>query len=85
MIFTAIYILYMVGKVVFGPVRLPGQDDEDAHKISIKDLSAREVAVLAPIAVMCLVLGLYPKPVLQKHRADDESAGSDRRPGSAVR
>lgn len=65
MIFTAIYILYMVGKVVFGPVRLPGQDDEDAHKISIKDLSAREVAVLAPIAVMCLVLGLYPKPVLQ--------------------
>jgi len=64
MIFTAIYILYMVGKVIFGPVRLPGQDDEDAHKVSIKDLTPREIAVLTPIAVMCLVLGLYPKPML---------------------
>ncbi len=64
MIFAAIYILYMVGKVVFGPVRLPGQDDDEAHKISIRDLTPREIGVLAPIAVVCLVLGLYPKPVL---------------------
>lgn len=68
MIFGAMYILYMVGKVVWGPVKLPGNHGDDhghghgGHGIA--DLNAREIVVLLPLAVACLALGLYPKPVL---------------------
>ena len=62
MIFTAMYILYMVGKVVFGAVKLP--EAATAHG-PIRDLGTREIIVLLPIALACLGLGLYPKPVLQ--------------------
>lgn len=30
----------------------------------IKDLSGREIAILAPLVVLIIVLGFYPKPVL---------------------
>lgn len=74
MILGAIYILYMVGKVVFGPVRMPGQHDGqtavEPHTTVAKhrranDLSLREVVTLAPLAVGCLWLGLYPTPLLK--------------------
>ncbi len=58
MIFGAIYILHMVGKVVFGEPKTP------AGHGPVRDLGAREVAVLTPLAIACLVLGIYPKPVL---------------------
>ena len=77
MILGAIYILYMVGKVVFGPVRLITDDDPlvggghgdgaGHHRRShaVTDLNAREVATLIPLAVACLVLGVYPAPMLE--------------------
>jgi NADH-quinone oxidoreductase subunit M len=63
MVVAAMYLLYMVGKVVFGPLREP--DNHHAHEVLPTDLNAREIAVLAPIAVMCIVLGVYPTPVLR--------------------
>jgi NADH-quinone oxidoreductase subunit M len=60
LILGAIYILYMVGKVCLGPVKEP-----DAYAGKIQDLNGIEIASLAPIAVLCLVLGLYPTPVLE--------------------
>jgi len=79
MIIGAIYILYMVGKVVFGPVKVPEHDHghnsaatdshghghdshHDAHHV--KDLSAREITTLVPLAIGCLVLGLFPNLIL---------------------
>jgi len=71
MIVAAMYILLMVGKVCFGPLvepeghgpgAAPAHDHRDDPLPA--DLSAREITVLAPLAVLCLVLGLYPKPVL---------------------
>ena len=81
MIFGAIYILYMVGKAVFGPLTLPDMDNGDGTngandgasgagggggggRHTVRDLNLREVVTLAPLAVACLVLGLYPKPML---------------------
>lgn len=72
MIFGAIYILYMVGMVVFGPVRLPGDHgveavqrlDTTAGHRGVADLNIREIITLVPLAVGCLGLGLYPKPLL---------------------
>ena len=60
MILAAIYILYMVGKVVMGPVKEPAE-----YAGKVRDLNAREIVTLAPIAVMCLLLGVLPGPVLR--------------------
>jgi NADH-quinone oxidoreductase subunit M len=75
MIIAAVYLLYMVGKVVFGPLREPGghghhQDHgRDAHATDPnalpRDLSRREIGVLAPLALACIVLGVFPTPVIR--------------------
>ena len=33
--------------------------------IGCRDLTGREVAVLTPLAVACLVLGLFPQPLIR--------------------
>ena len=67
MVVAAMYLLYMVGKVVFGPLKEP--DDHHAHDVLPTDLNAREVAVLAPLAIACVFLGVYPTPVLRSLEA----------------
>jgi len=76
MIFAAMYLLIMLGKVVFGPVRLP-DDEGHGHRgvhAPPADLSLREIGVLAPIAVLCVVLGLYPKPLTDAMENSIETA-----------
>ncbi len=73
MIIGAIYMLYMLGRVVWGPLVEPaghghhahgsGHDHDAAHLPS--DLTRREIAVLAPLAAACLFLGVYPRPILR--------------------
>jgi NADH-quinone oxidoreductase subunit M len=67
MIFAAMYLLIMVGKVVFGPLREPHGVHHGDHHGSVlpADLTFREISVLAPLAVLCVVLGLYPKIATQ--------------------
>lgn len=63
MIIAAMYLLYMTGRVVWGaPVEPAGHHP---HPTLPRDLSGREIAVLLPLAVPCLVIGLYPKPLLR--------------------
>ena len=58
MIFAAMYLLIMVGRIVFGPEKLPpGTPDEE---LLPQDLSVREITVLVPLAVFCIVLGVQP-------------------------
>ena len=64
MIVAAIYILYMVGRTIFGPLKLPDSHGvEDGHEPA--DLNLREIVTLTPLAVACLVLGLWPTPMLR--------------------
>lgn len=82
MIIAAIYLLYMVGKVVFGPLVEPGGHGHGDHGKDAsggghggplpRDLSAREIAVLSPLAVLCVVLGIYPTPALDAIRGPIE-------------
>lgn len=72
MIVTAMYILYMVGNIVWGKFKAPGHDDHghgtghDQHHGPLPvDLGAREIGVLVPLAIACLWLGLFPTPVLR--------------------
>jgi NADH-quinone oxidoreductase subunit M len=74
---SAIYMLHLCRVVLFGPVREPGRSREmgviaaalsghaSAKTTLPRDLSAREIGVLVPIAVCCLWLGVYPKPVFE--------------------
>ncbi len=62
-IITAMYILYMVGKVCFGPLVEP-KDHDDHHGPLPIDLTSREITLLVPLAAGCLFFGVYPKPLL---------------------
>jgi len=75
MIITAIYLLFMVGAIVWGPLKEPHGHSpahghaqghgQDARATLPTDLNLREIFTLAPLAILCLVLGLYPRPLLQ--------------------
>ncbi|GAA4859413.1 MULTISPECIES: complex I subunit 4 family protein [Saccharopolyspora] len=77
MVLAAAYVLRLYQRTMQGPVRgdallgaLPGPGalaDPNAPaepRSAIKDLGGREIAVLAPLVVLVLALGIYPKPVL---------------------
>jgi NADH-quinone oxidoreductase subunit M len=65
MIVGAIYLLYMVGSVVWGAPKTPHDHHHDDDSDLPTDLNAREVTILATLAFLCIWLGLYPKPVLR--------------------
>ncbi len=75
MVVGAIYILYMVGRVVFGPLKVPAAHGQGSsteghtHGPLVHDLSAREIIVLLPLAAACLFIGLYPSPMLDSLNA----------------
>ncbi|MFZ4572960.1 MAG: complex I subunit 4 family protein [Phycisphaerales bacterium] len=72
MIVAAMYLLYMTGKIVWGPLVLPHHDSHagghgDAHAAHgplPKDLCFREIGTLVPLAALCLILGVYPQPLI---------------------
>ncbi len=72
MIVAAMYLLMMLGKVVWGPLREPHAHEShvDSHAGPAThgplptDLGMREVLVLLPLAAACIWLGVYPKPAL---------------------
>ncbi len=57
LILGAAYTLWMVKRVVFGPVA-------NAKVASLTDMNGRESLVLGVLAVAVLLLGLYPAPLL---------------------
>ena len=65
-ILGAVYMLYWAGRVIYGPLKEPihETDDEHAGHAVAKDLSLREWCVLTPLAVLVVLLGVYPKPVI---------------------
>jgi NADH-quinone oxidoreductase subunit M len=77
MILGAVYLLHLLGRVVWGPTRVPaahhGSDDHSsghptghsAEHPAVQDLNTREVAVLLPLAAACLLLGLFPAAMLK--------------------
>ncbi|UCG33525.1 MAG: NADH-quinone oxidoreductase subunit M [Phycisphaerales bacterium] len=62
-ILSAVYLLHLCGAVLFGPLKEPEHTPDTEH-VKTVDLNFREIGVLAPIAALCLFLGVYPRPVL---------------------
>jgi NADH-quinone oxidoreductase subunit M len=64
MILAAIYMLAMVNGLLFGPAKVP------TGKVNgtVGDLNGRELAILSPLAVLVIVLGVAPSLVLDPTR-----------------
>ena len=104
-ILGAVYMLHMVARIVFGPLKLPavhgeahqgehgnppvgsqadagqgvdphahGDDHGHAHGHAAKDLTGREVAILTPLAIAVILLGVLPTPLLESIRPGVEEA-----------
>jgi NADH-quinone oxidoreductase subunit M len=62
-ILGAAYMLYLYRRVIYGPLDKP-------DVAAMRDLSAREVLLLVPIALAVLWMGVYPESFLAPMRAD---------------
>jgi NADH-quinone oxidoreductase subunit M len=56
-ILSAAYALWLYRKVIFGKLEKPSL-------LAIRDIGWREMVVLAPLVILTIVFGIYPKPVL---------------------
>jgi NADH-quinone oxidoreductase subunit M len=65
-IFAAVYLLWMYQRVAFGTVTNPAMQN-------LKDLTKREMLVLAPIFIFIIWIGIYPGTFL---KVSEESSRS---------
>lgn len=56
-ILSAAYALYLYRRIIFGALVKPSLQ-------AIQDLSMREIAILTPLVVLTIAMGIYPKPVM---------------------
>ncbi|MFZ0607242.1 MAG: NADH-quinone oxidoreductase subunit M [Xanthobacteraceae bacterium] len=61
-ILSAAYALWLYRKVIFGKLEKPSL-------AAIRDIGWREIAILTPLVVLTIFLGIYPKPVLDMSSA----------------
>jgi NADH-quinone oxidoreductase subunit M len=56
-ILSAAYALWLYRKIIFGTLEKPAL-------LAIRDIGWREITIMTPLIVLTIVLGIYPKPVL---------------------
>lgn len=61
-VLAAIYLLWAYERIFTGECKVPHQDRPSLWR----DLSIRELAVLTPLAIVILFIGIYPKPFLDR-------------------
>jgi NADH-quinone oxidoreductase subunit M len=65
-IWAAVYMLWMLQRVLFGKVTNP-------ENATLRDLNAREVGLLLPLLFLMLFMGVYPRPFLDRSQASVEA------------
>ncbi|MGH7927199.1 MAG: complex I subunit 4 family protein, partial [Candidatus Binatia bacterium] len=65
-ILGAVYMLWMCRRVIFGPLAIPENQ-------SLKDLTGRELLILAPIVALIVIMGVYPQPFLSRMKPSIEN------------
>jgi NADH-quinone oxidoreductase subunit M len=58
-IFAAVYLLWMIQRVFFGKLSNP-------KNAGLKDLSFREIGLLAPLLILMIYMGVHPAPFLNR-------------------
>ena len=65
-ILGAVYMLHMCAKIIWGPLKTPELHGEHGeHPPTPGDISAREIAILIPLALVVLYIGFYPSAILR--------------------
>jgi NADH-quinone oxidoreductase subunit M len=64
-IWAAVYMLWMLQRVLFGRVTKP-------ENRRLADLNWREIGLLVPLLALMLYMGAYPRPFLERSRASVE-------------
>jgi NADH-quinone oxidoreductase subunit M len=59
------YLFTMLMRVFFGPLHEPHHEGEP-----VADLDGRELATIVPVMVLCVLLGVWPQPVIDAAKAD---------------
>ena len=65
-IWAAVYMLWMLQRVVFGKITNP-------QNATLRDLNAREVGLLIPLLILMFVMGVFPRPFLDRSKASVEA------------
>jgi NADH-quinone oxidoreductase subunit M len=60
-ILSAMYLLYMLGRVIFGPIERPAYEE-------IGDAGPTEMVSIVPLAVLLVVLGIFPALLISLQR-----------------
>ncbi|HEV3118312.1 MAG TPA: NADH-quinone oxidoreductase subunit M [Gemmataceae bacterium] len=60
------YLLRLLLRIFFGPVKEPHHEGAEP----VTDLNLRDLAALVPIAALCLLIGVYPQPILKTSERD---------------
>lgn len=85
-IFSAVYMLWMVQRVFFGKIT------HEENK-SLLDLTRREIGILIPVVLFIVWIGIYPSPFLKSSAAitkqvvtqmQNVKAGAVQQPGTSV-
>lgn len=65
-VLTAAYLLWMVQRVFLGPWTTQIKDSSGSlvPATELKEIDKREIFILAPLAALCLWIGVYPGPFL---------------------
>jgi NADH-quinone oxidoreductase subunit M len=61
-IWAAVYMLWMLQRVVFGKVSNP-------ENVKLRDLNTRELGLLVPLLILMLFMGVYPQVFLDRSKA----------------
>lgn len=59
MIWSAVYMLWMFRRVVFGPLSRPENQ-------RLRDIRTTEIVILVPIVALIVFMGIYPRPFLSR-------------------
>jgi NADH-quinone oxidoreductase subunit M len=70
MILGAYYLLWMLQRIIFGPLREPAEHDgHDASHAHVRPVGWHEVAGLTPLMALIVLIGVYPRPIFDSiHR-----------------
>ena len=73
-ILAALYLLWPYQRMFHGPI--------EGRSVGLVDLSGREIAVMVPLIVLMLGIGLYPKPIYDRVNPDVEQVITEARAGA---
>ncbi|HYP25748.1 MAG TPA: NADH-quinone oxidoreductase subunit M [Blastocatellia bacterium] len=77
MILSAVYMLWMYQRVIFGEVR-------NATNLGLSDLDGREKLALAPMIVLIFVMGIFPSLFLSRSETDVQAIKTRVNPSPAA-